>query len=355
MTSLRLAFLGFLAWFGPPAFAQSDAAGPLVTAEEWASYAAHYVTEDGRVIDDANGGISHSEGQGYGLLLAYFANDPVAFDLIWGFTQRELMIRDDSLLAWRWEPDAEPHITDLNNATDGDILVAYALGLAAYGWEQEDKLAMARDIALAVGQQATLHWRGRDYLLPGTFGFEVGDRADGPVVNLSYWVFEAFPMLGRLAPETDWLGLTQSGRQLIASAQFGTARLPADWISLAGSEPRPAEGFAPEFGYNAIRIPLYLLRAGQTEPALLEHFSEFFNANGGPATALVDSGWVINPLTEPGYRAIAAAVDCALHGTPLPQELQTFAPTTYYGSTLHLLVLSYLRQQAPQCLRDLSR
>ncbi len=346
----RFTVMGLLAWFAAPALAQNDLIGPSITAEEWATYIARYVTEDGRVIDDANGGISHSEGQGYGLLLAYLADDPVVFDLIWGFTQREFMIRDDDLLAWRWEPGANPHITDLNNATDGDILVAYSLGLAGYGWEQDDKLASARDIAHAVAQHATMRWRGREYLLPGAFGFGSGDRPDGPVVNLSYWVFEAFPMLARLAPETDWLSLAQSGRQLVVSAQFGPAGLPADWISLDGPEPDPAEGFSPEFGYNSIRIPLYLVRSGHTEPALLDGFFQFFASHDGPTTASVESGRVIDTLTEPGYRAIAAAVDCALHGTPLPEELQSFVPTTYYGSTLHLLVLSHVRHQAPHCL-----
>ena len=37
---------------------------------EWRAYLAKFVTPDGRVVDNANGGVSHSEGQGYGLLFA---------------------------------------------------------------------------------------------------------------------------------------------------------------------------------------------------------------------------------------------------------------------------------------------
>ena len=36
---------------------------------------------------------------------------------------------------------------------------------------------------------------------PGAVGFRAEDRADGPVVNLSYWVFPAFPALKEAAPE----------------------------------------------------------------------------------------------------------------------------------------------------------
>ena len=41
-----------------------------VAESDWAAYRDRFVLADGRVVDDGNGGISHSEGQGYGLLLA---------------------------------------------------------------------------------------------------------------------------------------------------------------------------------------------------------------------------------------------------------------------------------------------
>ena len=42
---------------------------------EWQIYASTFVTADGRIVDNANGNVSHSEGQGYGLLLAALADD----------------------------------------------------------------------------------------------------------------------------------------------------------------------------------------------------------------------------------------------------------------------------------------
>ena len=47
--------------------------GTLKDPEAWRAYKAHFVTEAGRVVDTANKGISHSEGQGYGMLLAVAA------------------------------------------------------------------------------------------------------------------------------------------------------------------------------------------------------------------------------------------------------------------------------------------
>lgn len=326
---------------------QAQASG-TIRAEEWSAYDAAFISE-GRVIDDSNGNISHSEGQGYGMILAYLADDAESFDRIWQFTRDELMVRDDGLVAWKWDPSATPHITDNNNATDGDILIAYALIRAGQAWERPELLDAARSLANAVGQMNTIRWRGQDVLLPGTFGFGRDDQEDGPLINLSYWVFEAFPYLARIAPETDWQSIAQSGRRLVNESRFGPAGLPTDWISLRGDKPAPAQSYEPEFGYNSVRIPLYLLRAGTTNAALLRQFISPLSGDTA-GTVRVSSGRIMERLREPGYRLIGATISCILDNQPIPADLRTFAPQSYYGSTLNLLTLSFLRQSAPHCL-----
>ena len=81
-------------------------AGVLAQNPIWKSYRSRFVTEAGRVVDTANSQISHSEGQGYGMLLAVAAMDRDAFDRIWGWTRANLMVRDDELVD---ELPAEPH------------------------------------------------------------------------------------------------------------------------------------------------------------------------------------------------------------------------------------------------------
>ena len=66
------------------------------------------------------------------------------------WTETELLIRDDGLAAWRWEPDADPHVTDPNNATDGDILIAWALVEAAERFGETAYRAPAGRIADAI-------------------------------------------------------------------------------------------------------------------------------------------------------------------------------------------------------------
>ena len=105
--------------------------GALRAPSAWQAYKARFVTDQGRVVDTGNNEISHSEGQGYGMLIAVAAGDRATFDRIWGWTRANLMVRDDELIAWRWEPRKRPGVADMNDASDGDILVAWALAEAA--------------------------------------------------------------------------------------------------------------------------------------------------------------------------------------------------------------------------------
>jgi endoglucanase len=316
---------------------------------EWQAYLDAFVRDDGRVVDTANGNISHSESQGYGLLLSVLAQDRVAFERIWSFTRTELMIRDDGLAAWRWDPETTPHVTDINNATDGDILIAYALALAGTSWGDAQNVEQATIIARTVGTTLLAEAQGLTVILPGASGFSAGDQADGPVANPSYWVFEAFPVLAALTPEIDWMDVHADGLTLI-DRLTADGMPPADWVSLRGEVPAPAQEFAPEFGYNNVRVPLYLMRAALPETTQLDRMEMIFDANFAPGRIDVLSGERLETMEEAGYRIIGAARACVLEGTPVPPELAEFKPESYYGSTLHLLTLAYLRERHNGCL-----
>lgn len=336
----------FLAAMAVTLLGFSQAVHAVVPADAWALYRQKFVTAEGRVIDDANGGISHSESQGYGLMLACLAGDRSTFASIFAFTRTELLIRDDGLAAWRWDPNAKPHVTDINNASDGDLLIIDALACAGARWAMPAYTAAATQIARSLAKVALLRRGGETWLMPAAVGFSEKDRADGPVVNPSYWIFETFPLLTKLTGDQSWMQVQATGLKLLDG--LAKRKMPApEWLSVK-AEPKPAEGFPAHLGYNAIRIPLYLLRAGIADKARLEPFRQAW-ANG---TAVIDvrSGKIVEPLPDPGYRILAAAMDCALDRKPLPAELKTFQPTLYYPSTLHLLSLSMLSERYPQCM-----
>ncbi|WP_457580635.1 glycosyl hydrolase family 8 [Ensifer canadensis] len=324
--------------------------GEAVSAEDWQKYKAKFLDPGGRIIDDGNGGISHSEGQGYGLWLAVLAGSAADFELIWSFTRRELLLRDDGLAAWKWSPSEKPHVIDINNATDGDILIAYALTLAGERWKRKDYLSAASKIAKAILDRTVIDYGGRTLLLPGVAGFSASDREDGPVVNPSYWIFEAFPVLDRVAPSPIWAALTNEGRKMLEQLQLGPRKMPADWIS-AKTRLKAAQGFPAEFGYNALRIPLYLVRADSDDAELLSRLRQgMLGANGDLLISDVTTGAVRATLRDPGYQFVNHILACVMERAPLPDGVKVFSPTQYYPSTLHLLGLSYAKEKRPECL-----
>jgi endoglucanase len=334
-----------LALAGEPASAQQ----PRISSEAWAAYKAKFLDPSGRIVDNGNGNISHSEGQGYGLLLAYLAASPADFEQIWYFTRTELLLRNDGLAVWKWDPSATPHVTDTNNASDGDILIAYALALAGSAWNRADYITAATRIAQSTLSETVADFAGRTLLMPGAEGFSAANRDDGPVINPSYWVYEALPVMAALAPSDQWQKLADDGLSLLKAMQFGPRKLPSEWVSLK-RQPQPAEGFDIEFGYNAIRIPLYLARGGVTDRALLTRLKEGMTANGVPATIDLTTGQPKTELSDPGYEIVNHVVACVLDGTKLPAEALQFAPAYYYPSTLQLLGLAYVGEKHPECL-----
>ena len=61
--------------------------------------------DGGRVVDTGNNSVSHSEGQGYGLLFAVHADEQQTFDALWAWT-RDTLQREDTLFHWRFSPCA---------------------------------------------------------------------------------------------------------------------------------------------------------------------------------------------------------------------------------------------------------
>ncbi len=343
-------YIGFLA-LSLAALVAGFSAGraATVTPEAWSAYKSAFLDAGGRIIDTGNGNISHSEGQGYGMWLAVLAENLSDFELIWSFTRTELLVRDDGLSAWKWDPRTRPHVTDINNATDGDILIAYALALAAAQWDRQDYAEASAAIATAILKKTVVERGGRTLLLPAASGFGEGDRDDGPVVNPSYLIFEAFPVLNVVAPSPLWKGIADDGEAQIASFVFSERKLPADWVSVR-AKPQPASGFPPEFSYNAVRILLYLSRAKMGSPELLARLKDGMTLESGAAgTFDLKSGTVKDVLSDPGYRIIPALAACAGGGAAVPAELKEFQPTLYYPSTLHLLALSFLAGNNGEC------
>ncbi len=309
---------------------------------DWDTFKQGFLEADGRVVDTGQGRISHSEGQGYAMLFAVHHGDRPAFERVWQWTRRNLQVRDDALLAWRWQPQGG--VTDRNNASDGDVLVAWALLRAAARWQQPEHAAAGKRIAQDVRQKLLRRTPHGLVLVPALEGF---DKPEGLTINLSYWVFPAFRDLDRADPAPEWDELARTGIAILGYSYFGRWRLPPDWLRL-GDLVQPG-GQPPErFGYDAVRIPLHLLWSRRETDALIKPYRDFWGhfqaARDLPAWTNLRDDSIDSQGATPGVRAIAQLV--AEH----PRARADRRPAldqgqSYYSAVLLLLAKVALRER----------
>lgn len=230
----------------------------LQAAELWPIYKEHFIQQDGRVIDRQQQDISHSESQGYGMLLCVLFQDRERFEAIRSWTYTNLPPRRDGLIPWSWgkRVNGQWGVIDYNNATDGDLLIAWALLMGGERWADESCIEAGRRLAAAIREQLTVERWGGLYLLPGYYGF----GGEGCLIlNPSYQIFEAFRVLGRYDKREFWSRIERDSRRLIGESMVGPDQLPPDWIKLEKGGVCFWDDRSSLFGFEAIRHLLYLL------------------------------------------------------------------------------------------------
>ena len=318
--------------------ALADAA---VIASEWQVFRSRFLSSDGRVIDTGNGGISHSEGQGWGMLFAEAAGDKESFDLIFAWTSTYLKRPNDALHVWRYDPRAANPTADMNNATDGDIFIAWALARGAQRWGQPALASAASSIAVDIRDKLCFRQSGQIFLLPGISGFVLPASFN---LNPSYYVLPAFTTLARLAPSAVWDSLQTDGLAMLQKGVFGAWSLPPDWLAVSrpGLALQPAPSWPPRFSFDAIRVPLWLTWANEMPEAMAASFTQYWESSAfpyRPAWVNLQDGSFAKFAAPSGMAAIANLTMAAIADTQ-PDLPSVADAADYYSAALTLL--SYL-------------
>jgi endoglucanase len=319
--------------------------------DNWSLFKRKFLRRGERVADTGNDEVSHSEGQGWGMLFAEDNDDRETFLKLWQWTQTALQ-RSDGLFSWRWSPKGAEPVTDKNNAADGDILIAWALARAAKRWDDQRLALDSESIRSAVLDRLAVELQGRLILLPGIQGFE---RKKARVVNLSYYVWPAIAAFSQLGGEqaAGWTRLQVDGLALLDQASFGSYHLPPDWLLVGGPELKIADGWPPYFGFDAIRIPLYL--AWRADSARLGRFLAAWKTPkfGGkpPAWINLKDGAVAPFPSSGGYTAIFALSQFVGDGfKTTPPMAKLVDADDYYSASLKLLA-NMAAREAPSVPR----
>lgn len=326
-------FVSALALFLYLAFVSASSNADVLPQEMWQGYKERFVRPDGRVVDNGGHGVTTSESQAYGMLFAYYAGDKAAFQSIWDWAEEHLRVEQHVLYAWKW---ANGEITDYNNATDADLVIAWILqetnehwGDGFFGHKASKRSSEILDV---IEKHLFIPSAAGWLILPGFSGFIHGESV---TVNLSYWVFPALNELGKSSANPVWGEVYRDGIRLLRRHRYLEFQLPADWISINGGNVSFNRRMPARFGYEAIRIPLYWMWAGEgmMEP-VIHSVSNFLHGQKVAWVDLVNGERAMYPPGR-GMTAVADLVrECPL-GKEVPPSLANIDDIEdYYASSL---------------------
>ncbi|MEC7762569.1 MAG: glycosyl hydrolase family 8 [Pseudomonadota bacterium] len=317
-------------------------AGPATAnaPDLWAAWKARFLTDEGRVVDHLQDAVSHSEGQGYGMLLAQAHGDRAAFDAMEGWVQAHLLIRDDPLMAWRWRPGEPDRGADWHTATDGDLFRAWALmrGEVFSGWE-----GAGAGVADIVGAIAALclapdpRTQGEPVLVPSA---ESPRGGAGVLFNPSYVMPRAMRELGSFAGMPDLIRAADHGETLL-SELAASGPIP-DWVSITPDGYSPAPDYSAAQGYDAMRVGLYLMWSDRADHPAVRRQAGYYDGGAEVPVVVSPTGHVQTRSTYPGYHALADLVRCA------PPRAVSDSAEPYYPATLGLLA-GVARREGATC------
>ncbi|CAH2029852.1 glycosyl hydrolase family 8 [Trichlorobacter ammonificans] len=313
----------------------------------WQAYKHAFLQQDGRVIDRQQNGISHSESQGYGLLLALRYDDRPAFAAMARWTEDNLRMRRDGLLSWSWgkRVTGQWGVIDCNNATDGDLLVAYALLRGGERWQAPEYRRMGLALVRAIREHLAVTHRERTYLLPAYYGFQ---QEGVLVLNPSYQVFAAYRLFARVDDRSFWERVHRDSLPLVQATRSGRMKLPADWVALDANGVAPWKERPPLFGYEAIRVLLYLAWEPQPRfPEGLQELLRLYQRTGRlPASVDLKTGTFSREEASAGFYGVYALAAEKSGNGPLAAQLRARAlekaaaeKDRYYSMSLLLLAL----------------
>jgi endoglucanase len=311
----------------------------------WTAYKKKFVSDDGRVIDFYQESMSHSEGQGYGLLLSLMHNDQPTFERVLKWSIDNLQVRSDALFAWAWgkRSNGSWTIIDYNNASDGDILIALALLRAGQKWNNKTYETLALKIIKEIRMLLATRHNGASLILPAYYGFE---KKKGIILNPGYLIFPAFSRFAAVDDSKFWKKIHTDGTRIIKQARFSRFKLPADWILLQNGDLSVYASKSTAFGYEAIRVPLYII--WDSNKVLLKFFSPYLQfiekSYYLPNWVNLVDGSISVDEAPAGFHSVLGRCAALLGLKALNQKLQKKAEEKikheskdYYSHTLYLL------------------
>jgi endo-1,4-beta-D-glucanase Y len=247
---------------------------------------------------------SNSEGIGYGMLLAVYANDQNTFDNLWKYEQ--LFLDNHGLMNWYISSDGNT-VLGTGAATDGDEDMAFALLMADKRWGGKGSLSTT--YLAAAKTQIGLLWQyevdpNHAYVLTS------GDQSDGSVINISYFAPAYYREFGQATnAAANWKKVidecyTVISATLNAANGNQTNGLVPAWSTPAGVPMTPPGTSMPLYHQlDSCRTPFRLGEdyCWNAEPRALTYLQKITGFYSGVGVANMVDGYDLNGTPHPQF------------------------------------------------------
>lgn len=262
----------------------------VANAKGWDDYKQKYLADNGAIIDTGNNKISHTEGQSYGLIFSLYYDDQESFKKILKWTDDNLFNSEKGLYVWAYKRQESDPVADKNNATDGDLMIAWALIEAGKKWKNKDYIRKGEKILSVIQNSLVVSFAKKDVLLPGLVSFLDSSKI---TINPSYYIFPALKAVSQHTYQKRWKKIADDGKKIITSVEGLKVPITPDWLTMTlDGKVEVSDKWPARSSYDAIRVPMYLYWEDQNAPELAEWKNWFskFSANTNPAYVDVVSG-----------------------------------------------------------------
>lgn len=334
------------------ALGQDAALAPYYAAEVKASARIMWDKSD----CDYQGQCTVSEGIGYGMILAYFANDAEAFTALWLY-HKYFRISSGAIMDWKVKTFYSTKGGDAS-ATDADLDVATALLLGYQKWQNPALLADAQLVMKGIWE---LEIDPNYAIRPGnTQPWNDGTR------NPSYFSPVAFRLFAQYDanPAHNWLGALEYNYNWMYAMNAKGAGLFPDWANDAGDAQKPSTGVAngtfSKYYLEAIRVPWrlawdYAWFGDARAKAILDRMANYIVTNtGGDITKILDRYPFIGPPITAGVARLGQTASFCAVGLANPAyatwtnnctnflNSQTIDTFDYFNDIIMLLYLQLM-------------
>ena len=226
-------------------------------------YKRNIIQSNGRVVDWQNKGVTHTEGIGYSLFFSVYFSDKKTFYKIYRWFRKNLPLNDKGLIPWLWGklPNGKWGILDSNDATDGNLWIAYSLLLGYEKWHdlelKEFALSLIRNI-----KKFDIYIKNKCiFLLPAAKYFV---NKNSVIVNPSYYTPFIFRKIYEYDKDPIWLKLAKQSYKLWYFIFLTPYHLYPEWIKVDKTYCKVTD-ISGIMAFNAIRIPIWILYSSNTE------------------------------------------------------------------------------------------